>query len=393
MGAVALVVGLFALVMQPAGSTNLTGTTTTTTTSLVSTAIQFPMGVADPTEPSGEAPMPANALAGYTQTYVNDFNGTSLPPGWDVFAGTASGDTGSQFGPAHVTVSNGLLSLNTWLDPSYGNEWVTGGLCQCNGSPLTYGAFFVRSRVTGPGPTLVELLWPTTSWPPEVDFTETDGSTQGNAATDIWAQNGEKNQIHLDVDMTQWHTWGVVWTPTTLFYTIDGKVWGQFGDAADIPHQPMALHIQQQTWCAFNFACPTLPQSAQIDWIAEYSPVANYTTTLGPFAPDNSALNGPLKTQILALAASIDTQGAESVALTGYSDSKTKARNARAIGERRASTVMSYLLSALSGLNDNGVTVTTSAGNETNPTTFTTTSSGRARNARVVVQFLQKPST
>ncbi|HEY5438342.1 MAG TPA: family 16 glycosylhydrolase [Acidimicrobiales bacterium] len=346
----------------------------------------------DPAEPSGEAPMAANALPGYTQTYVNDFTGTSLPPGWDVFSGIASGDTGSQFGSAHVTVSNGLLSLNTWQDPAYANEWVTGGLCQCATS-MTYGAFFVRSRVTGPGPTIVELLWPLAGWPPEIDFNETGGTTDSTTATDIWALNGGQNQAHLKVDMTQWHTWGVVWTPTSLLYTVDGRVWGQFDVAADVPHQPMSLHIQQQTWCTSNYACPTLPQSAQIDWIAEFNPRANYTTTVGPFSLRSSVLNETLHSQILELAASIDSQGAKSVALTGYSDSKTGANEAKAVGEQRATSVKRYLLSALSSLGDHGVTITAFAANVTNPATFTNTLTGKARNARVTVRLLPKPPT
>jgi len=388
MGAVVLVVSVFTLVMRPAGSTNLNQPMTTTSGHRVTIRIDSLKVKSDPAEPSGEAPMAANALPGYTQTYVNDFTGTSLPPGWDVFSGIASGDTGSQFGSAHVTVSNGLLSLNTWQDPAYGNEWVTGGLCQCE-TAMTYGAFFVRSRVTGPGPTIVELLWPLAGWPPEIDFNETDGTTGGTTATNIWALNGGQNQVHLNVDMTQWHTWGVVWTPTSLLYTVDGKVWGRFNVAAEIPHQPLTLHLQQQTWCTSNYACPTVAQSAQVDWIVEYSPIANHTATLGPFLPRSSVLNETLHSQILALAASIDTQGAKSVTLTGYSDSKTEANQAKAVAEKRASSVRSYLLSALSTLGDKGVSVKVTAGNETNPADFTTTATGRARNARVTVRLLQ----
>jgi len=392
MGAVVLVVSVFTLVMRPAGSTNLNQPMTTTSGHRVTIRIDSLKVKSDPAEPSGEAPMAANALPGYTQTYVNDFTGTSLPPGWDVFSGIASGDTGSQFGSAHVTVSNGLLSLNTWQDPAYANEWVTGGLCQCATS-MTYGAFFVRSRVTGPGPTIVELLWPLAGWPPEIDFNETGGTTDSTTATDIWALNGGQNQAHLKVDMTQWHTWGVVWTPTSLLYTVDGRVWGQFDVAADVPHQPMSLHIQQQTWCTSNYACPTLPQSAQIDWIAEFNPRANYTTTVGPFSLRSSVLNETLHSQILELAASIDSQGAKSVALTGYSDSKTGANEAKAVGEQRATSVKRYLLSALSSLGDHGVTITAFAANVTNPATFTNTLTGKARNARVTVRLLPKPPT
>jgi outer membrane protein OmpA-like peptidoglycan-associated protein len=391
-GAVVLVVAVFTLVMKPAGSTNLNNSATTTVASHVSATIVIPGGKTNPAEPSGQSPMPANALPGFTRTYVNDFSGTFLPAGWDVFSGTASGDTGSQFGANHVTVANGLLSLDTYQDPSYANEWVTGGLCQC-GNPTTYGAFFVRSRVTGPGPTIVELLWPTVGWPPEIDFSETGGTTDATTATDIWAENGGQYQVHFNVNMTQWHTWGVVWTPTSLLYTVDGKVWGKFTVATEVPHQPMTLNLQQQTWCSSDYACPTVAQSAQIDWVSEYRPVANYTTALGPFAPDKSVLDGALKTQILALATSVATQGAKSVALTGYSDSKTQANEAKAVGERRASSVRSYLLSALSSLGDSGVTVTAAAGNETNPATFTTTPTGRARNAKVTARLLQKPST
>lgn len=384
-GAVVLVAAVITIVM-PAGTPNVNTAPTATAPPNIATTVDFSMGQNDPAEPSGEAPMPANALLGYHQTYVTDFDGTSLPPGWDVFSGVASGDAGSQFGAAHVTVSNGLLSLNTWQDPSYGNKWVTGGLCQC-ATPMSYGAFFVRSRVTGPGPTIVELLWPLAGWPPEIDFTETDGTTMGTSATNIWAPNGGQHQVQLDEDMTKWHTWGVVWTPTSLLYTVDGKEWGQYDEAADIPHQPMTLHVQQQTWCTSNFACPTGPQSAQIDWIAEYSPVAHYATAIGPFAPGSWALNGSLKTQILKLAASIDTQNAGSVDLTGYSDSKTKANQAAAVAKRRASSVKSYLLSALASLDDHRVTVTTTTAS--NPAALMTTAE-KARSARVTVRFLHK---
>ena len=354
-GAVVLVVGVLPLVMKTAGSANSDRTVAKDYELTSRRPSPSRRVLTDPAEPSGQAPMSANALPGFTQTYVNDFTGTSLPTGWDAFGGTASGDPGSQFGSAHVTVANGLLSLNTWLDPSYGNEWVTGGLCQC-GQPMTYGAYFVRSRVTGPGPTIVELLWPTAGWPPEIDFTETGGSTTSTTATVVWAENGGQNQVQLNVDMTQWHTWGVVWTPTMIFYTLDGNVWGTFDVASDIPHQPMTLNLQQQTWCSSNFACPTLPQSAQIDWVAEYSPVVNYSTTIGPFSAKSWTLSASLKSAIAQLALSIATQGAQSVQLTGYSDSKTMASVAEAVGGRRASVVKAYLLTALSSIGDDAVT-------------------------------------
>jgi beta-glucanase (GH16 family) len=173
------------------------------------------------------APPSADALAGYTQSYVNDFSGTSLPAGWDN---------------------------------------------QC-GLSQTYGSYFVRSRQTGPGPTTVHLLWPVARvWPPEIDFNETGGDVTSTSATVHFDNPTSIDQRTLKIDMTQWHTWGVIWTPSSITYTVDGQVWGKVAVASEIPDQAMTLDLTQQTWCSQGYACPTSPQSTQIDWVAEYTP-------------------------------------------------------------------------------------------------------------------------
>ena len=212
----------------------------------------------------------ANALAGYSQSYVTDFTGSSLPSQWDVFSGTPGGDPGAQWASSHVVVSGGVLQLNTAQDPAYNNEWVAGGLCQC-GLSKTYGAYFVRSRVTGAGPTQVQLLWPTVGWPPEIDFNETGGNTNATQATVHFGASNSQQHNSVSTDMTQWHTWGVIWSASSITYTLDGRVWGTVTDPSEIPNQPMTLDLDQQTWCASGFACPTAPQSELIDWVAEYS--------------------------------------------------------------------------------------------------------------------------
>ena len=253
--------------------TTTTAPVTTTTTAAVA-GPPYPVGDPSGSDPSGLAPPSATALAGYSQSYVTDFNGSSLPSGWSTYSGTPGGDPGAQWADSHVTVGGGLLSLNTFQDQAYGGEWVAGGLCQC-GVAKTYGAWFVRSRVTGAGPTNVELLWPAAPvWPPEVDFNETSGVSTGTSATTIWAINGSNRsqvQSRLTIDMTQWHTWGVIWTPSSITYTVDGRAWGSVTTPSDIPNQAMWLTLQQQTWCSSGFACPSAPQSMQIDWVAEYN--------------------------------------------------------------------------------------------------------------------------
>ncbi len=238
---------------------------------LVRPGTHFPVGTPDRHEPSLLAPPGAAALQGYHRIYVSDFSGSALPAGWEVFTGNPSGDPGAQWGASHVTVGGGMLDLSTWRDPAYGNEWVAGGVSQPAVSQV-YGAYFVRSRMTGPGPTQVEMLWPTVGWPPEIDFSETYGGVGSSMATDHFASANLQIHRTIRIDMEQWHTWGVIWSPSRITYTVDGRIWGVVSQSSAVPSQPMSLHLQQQTWCNANFACPTSAQSTLVDWVAEYAP-------------------------------------------------------------------------------------------------------------------------
>jgi hypothetical protein len=229
------------------------------------------IGTPDSTEVSAFSPPPANALAGYVQTYVTNFAGTSLPAGWDPFTGIPGGDPGGHFGASHVVVANGMLSLNTFRDPSWNNAWVTGGVCQC-GVSHEYGAYFVRSRVTGPGPTEVELLWPTgNQWPPEIDFNESGGSITSTTSSVHFGATNHIIPRRVRINMTLWHTWGVIWTSNEVIYTVDGRIWGEFKNAQDISSVPMTLDLEQRQECEENRQCPTTPESMQVNWVAEYS--------------------------------------------------------------------------------------------------------------------------
>jgi beta-glucanase (GH16 family) len=169
-------------------------------------------------------------------------------------------------------VSGGLLQLNTFKDPAYDNKWTTGGLCQC-GHAQTYGAFFVRSRVTGAGPDEAMLLWPVAKvWPPEIDFNETGEGDTSTGATVHYGGTNLLDQRSVSIDQTQWHTWGVIWSPDSITYTVDGHVWGKISLKYEIPDQPMTLHLQQQTWCNKDRDCPVAPVSMLVNWVAEYRP-------------------------------------------------------------------------------------------------------------------------
>jgi outer membrane protein OmpA-like peptidoglycan-associated protein len=366
----------------------------------------YPIGTSNSGEPSGYGPPAANALSGYTESYVNDFTGSSLPSGWTTFSGQPSSDPGALWKASDVVVGSGVLALNA---TESNGAWSTGGVCQCNVDD-TYGAFFVRSRLTGAGPTQVELLWPAVGWPPEIDFNETFGATDLSTATLHYSSSNSQVQQTVSIDMTQWHTWGVIWTPSSVIYTVDGTEWGEVSNSAEIPDQPMTLDIQQQTWCASDWACPTSDESTYVDWVAEYtaggttttpttpsapsapstpsapsapstpaapsapaptSPSSPTTTTtgptiastpsqtvvLGPFESGSSALSGGLKSQIAELASKIKREDALRVKLVGYSDSPRDTPRERGIGIARAKAVAKFLRHRLEDLKVRGARI------------------------------------
>jgi beta-glucanase (GH16 family) len=346
-------------------TTSTTTTTTTTTTTIPSTtttttpppSIQYPDGTPDASNPSGESPPSPTALSGYQQSYVKEFDSTSSLKGWTVFQGPTTGDPGGEFVKTHVVVSGDLLQLNAWQDPNYDNAWATGGVCQCNVNN-TYGAYFVRSRLTGPGPTAVEMLMPENGWPPEIDFNETRTSDDNTIATLHYSSSDIQIYRQLTIDLTKWHTWGVVWTPTSITYTVDGHAWGSITVPSEIPDQPMHLDLTSQTWCSSGFACPTQRESSDIAWVAEYKPSVGKAPAIGPFAKNSVALTTPLKTKIANLAVEIKNQGDTTVNLIGYGEDSRSIAQSRIISRVRALNVARYLRVRLSALGVTGVTIT-----------------------------------
>ena len=131
--------------------------------------------------------------------------------------------------------------------------FTAGGISTSHSLLQTYGTYDVRFRIDdGSGVAYAILLWPATgSGPPEVDFAEDNGApTRASTyATVHWRANGvaEQESQLLPGDFTQWHTLGVVWTPGSLIYTIDGQEWASV-TGASVPSTPMALCIQSQAW-------------------------------------------------------------------------------------------------------------------------------------------------
>jgi hypothetical protein len=243
-------------------------------------------------EPSGMA-MPVGNLPGWTQVVADDFNGSSLSAYWDPAINSPDPGHGANFGdwlPSHAVVAGGMLQLKEYRDPAShdpnpaSQDWTGAGvkmkLLQ------TYGMYLVRMRcAAGAGVSCVALLYPPHSNPPEIDFFE-DWS-RNNARTTMYASalygspQRDISRVLSGVDMTQWHTYGVIWTPASITYTVDGRVWQSIPNPDSNPSDPTSLanpmNLHLQTEIDDGGVNATFPNTVtpsevdmDVDWVAVY---------------------------------------------------------------------------------------------------------------------------
>ena len=261
---------------------------------------------ASSSDPSGEA-MPGQ-IPGWTQTFADDFTSPSTLSNYQVqnSSGPAPDGSGSCVASNHVGVTGGMLVIRGYKDPagavSHGctddaNQWVTGGV-KLTANSQTYGKYEVRMRVdNGQGVSLVALLWPTTdTWPPEIDFTEDNGVSPRtvDTATEHWGTAANPSQVNdtLAVNLSQWHTVGVEWTPGKIVYTMDGVPWATEANS-NVSDVPMQLAVQTQAWQCNSAGTGwetcvdgTTPAEVDmdVDWIAVYAPASSQPASLDHLA-------------------------------------------------------------------------------------------------------------
>lgn len=94
-------------------------------------------------------------------------------------------------------------------------------------------------------------------------------------------KHGEKNQFREDIDITKWHIYGIVWTPSEVVWTIDGKETGRYHRSSSVSmldkyqwtfFQPMFLRLNQSL-CNGNMGLypdTTETYVTEFDWIRVY---------------------------------------------------------------------------------------------------------------------------
>ncbi len=172
------------------------------------------------------------------------FDGTSLDTDWAVYNSTYSSQPDARV-PSLVTVSGGALHVMT--DGAQGS-----GLCLCHGTgkpSVPYGRWDVRARASSNADHgFAILLWPNAeNWPVggELDIAEFPGTLRNRLQTTVhYGASNRQYTAFTSGDFTAWHTYSVVWTPTSVTYLLDDVPVMTVTDPAAIPTGAMHLAIQ-----------------------------------------------------------------------------------------------------------------------------------------------------
>lgn len=232
-----------------------------TTALATCTALLLPLSMAEANTVS-----PAGDRGVWKQTLREDFNGALNRSRWGTYDGFP-GDHGV-WKSNHVEMHGGQAWIHGYRE---GADFVTSGM-MLTSLPQRYGKYEVRARfdrADGIGHAMI--LWPVTGWPPEVDFSEAEGPEGRTMATAHWGTANDQQHAFADVDMRQWHTYGVEWTPSVLRYTLDGRVWATMTGTA-VPHVPMRLVMQTGANKVIGPISASQPRDVvfAVDWVSVY---------------------------------------------------------------------------------------------------------------------------
>jgi beta-glucanase (GH16 family) len=212
-----------------AGTTTTTSTTSTTvkpTTTTTSTTVPPTTTTTSTTvPPTTTTTLPPCTSADRLSAWgcpvrVDNFDTLNTATGWTVY----SDPTGyAPRSPANVRVRNGELQLVGTYDQSTGTIMSAG---MNDKFAQQYGRWETRVKVdNGAGYSAVALLWPHQGvWPTdgEIDIFENPKSPRVREMSVV--HNGPNNSaqsVWTNVDMTQWHTYAVEWTPSSVTFFVD----------------------------------------------------------------------------------------------------------------------------------------------------------------------------
>lgn len=256
-----------------------TATPTTTSAPTITTAPSSTLTSAPTTTPTEPGATTAAARFGWGDALPAsdefDYTGAPDPQRWWT-AGECWPANNTAMGgrcASHSTVGNGFLRQSGTADGK------TGWLASKTGQ--RFGRWETRARVltNGPGKEMhpVLLAWPDSdAWPSggELDYFEIDGGgvTHIRAYIHHPTSSGVVQDTYTSptaIDVGQWHSYALEWTPTAINGYIDGQLWFHDTDPAAQPPGPMHATIQLDL---FESPPGIQPTSLDVDWLRIYAP-------------------------------------------------------------------------------------------------------------------------
>jgi len=226
-------------------------------------------------------------VPGYRADFVDDFKTPLNTAVWGRYEGGPAVGTTSIYRRDNALVhpdatgGDGQLRLSTTQSDG---GWSSAGLSTGRGFAAAQGKWAIKAKFDdAPGVGYAFLLYPRGGgWPPEIDIAEGSAMTGAHIMSTMhYGTVSDHRQIQRwlhGVDLTQWHTYGVVINGDVIEFTLDGRVWGKIEHAAT-PRVPMWLGLQagvkdcaRSTGECLSARTP-VSSNISVDWVAHYEKV------------------------------------------------------------------------------------------------------------------------
>jgi beta-glucanase (GH16 family) len=285
---------------SPGGTTT---TTTTSTTGSTTTTTTSPPSSTTTTSKSCQGTTPLGLGGSWSCTLDDEFNGSSLNTSLWAPELTAqnlyvAGPDCYVNNPNTISVSGGYLNLSAVRVPTftcvgnYTSQYETGMVTSRSLFTQTYGAFEVNAKLpasTAPGLQETFWLYPQSltygKWPAsgEIDFAEFYSQYPNLDVPYIHynysSTDPNVTAYNCSIDPSQFNTYGVDWTPTSITVLYNGNVCltDSWLNGPAPFNQPFFIALTQALGLsgsnAVNASTP-LPATTQIDWVRAWTPAS-----------------------------------------------------------------------------------------------------------------------
>lgn len=225
---------------------------------------------------------------GWELIWADDFNSTGLNVNnwsFEDWAATKNNEL-QYYSPNNVTVNDGRLQIIAKHENYRGRNYTSGAIHTKDKFYFLYGKVEMKAKLPA-GQGIFPAFWmmpnKENTWLPEIDIVE----MLGQNPTEVWMvyhRLGSNNAL-VSTSLkytgenytTNFHTFGIEWTPTAITWLLDGKE--VFKTTEHIPHEPMYLYVNTAiggNWPGNPNNTTPFPNYFEVDYIKVYKKYGGY---------------------------------------------------------------------------------------------------------------------